>query len=64
MIWLASFLTEGTWAEAGQRLADRYRGVADRVVLYFAGMAWAADRGALEPWRDVAPELGAANPPS
>ena len=61
---LASFLTEGTWAEAGQRLADRYRGVADRVVLYFAGMAWAADRGALEPWRDVATELGAADPPS
>ena len=57
---LAHFLTEGTWSEAGRLLVARYGGVADRVVLYFAGMAWAEDRGAIERWRDVAAELHAA----
>lgn len=57
---LAHFLTEGSWSEAGRLLVDRYGGVADRVVLYFAGMAWAEDRGTIERWRDVAAELHAA----
>jgi len=51
---LAHFLTEGTWAEADRLLVERYGGIADRVVLYFAGMAWAEDRTALERWREVA----------
>ncbi|HET9690778.1 MAG TPA: TIGR03617 family F420-dependent LLM class oxidoreductase [Acidimicrobiales bacterium] len=58
---LAHFLTEGSWTEAGRRLVERYNGVADRVVLYFAGMAWAEDRGAIERWADVATELHAAS---
>jgi hypothetical protein len=38
-------------------LQSRYRGVATRVVSYFAGMAWARDRAALGPWGDLARAL-------
>ncbi len=57
---LAHFLTEGTWTDAPRLLAERYDGVADRLVLYFAGMAWAEDPGALEPWADVAQKMRSA----
>lgn len=56
---LAHFLTEGSWSEAAGLLSARYDGVADRVVLYFAGMAWAEDRSTLEPWADVVAALKA-----
>lgn len=54
---LAHFLTEGGWSDAARLLHDRYTGVADRVVLYFAGMAWTQDRATLERWGSVATEL-------
>lgn len=59
---LAAFCSEGTWSEAPAILAERYAGVADRVVLYFAGMAWADDPDALAPWADVARALRAHAP--
>lgn len=54
---LAHFCVEGTWSEAADLLSRRFGGVADRIVLYFAGSAWSRDRGALEPWSDVARDL-------
>lgn len=56
---LAAFVTEGSWSEASGLLMDRYSGVADRVVLYFAGMAWAEGGDAWEPWSGVAAEVSA-----
>ena len=34
---LGEFVVEGTWAELPARIHQRYDGIADRVVLYFAG---------------------------
>lgn len=50
---LAEFCTEGPWSAAPDLLRARYGDVADRLVLYFAGMAWAESEAALEPWSDV-----------
>jgi len=54
---LEHFVVGGTWDEMPRRLADRYRHV-DRVVLYFAGMAWQRDRTVLKRWGAVADEAG------
>ena len=51
---LAHFVVESTWAELPGRLIDRYDGVADRVVLYFAGVAARGDDDALDRFGDVA----------
>jgi len=40
---LAHFVVRGTFAELPRLLVDRFGGLADRVVLYFAGATWAAD---------------------
>ncbi len=45
---LRHFVVEGTWDELPERIVDRYAGVADRVVLYFGGIAARADDGSLE----------------
>lgn len=54
---LAEFCTDGAWSAAPDLLRARYGGVADRLVLYFAGVGWSQDEGALEPWTDVVREL-------
>jgi len=36
---LEHFMVEGLWDEAADRIVDRYRGIAERVVLYHAGTA-------------------------
>lgn len=41
---LASFIVEGSWDELADRIVDRFGGVAERVVLYPAGMAYASNR--------------------
>ena len=35
----------------------RYAGAADRIVLYFAGLAWAQDPDALGRWGEIAAEV-------
>ena len=57
---LDHFCVSGTWAEVADALVDRHRGVADRVVSYFAGMAWARDPAALGPWGELARAVRAA----
>jgi len=57
---LAHFVVEGTWAELADLLLARYSGVATRIVLYVAGMAWASDRQYFERLGAVAAAVRAA----
>lgn len=57
---LDHFCVAGDWATVADRLIERHRGVADRVVSYFAGMAWARDPAALGPWGELARAVQAA----
>jgi len=50
---LTHFVVEGDWDELGDKIVERYADVADRVVLYFAGMAWLRDRSTIERFGDV-----------
>ena len=54
---LDAFVVHGTFTELPGRLVERFGGVADRLVLYFAGAAWNQDRGALEAYGEVAREV-------
>jgi probable F420-dependent oxidoreductase len=51
---LEHFLVESGWDDLADRLVERYEGLADRVVLYFAGMAWNQDPGSIGRWGEVA----------
>jgi probable F420-dependent oxidoreductase len=51
---LSHFVVEGTWAELPGRIVERYDGIADRVVLYFAGGSWMRDPDSLAPFGEVA----------
>ena len=51
---LERFCVSGDWADVADRLVVRHRGIADRVVSYFAGMAWGRDPAALGPWGELA----------
>ncbi len=57
---LEHFVVRGTWDELAGLLRDRYQGVADRVVLYFAGMAWQGEPASLARWGDAIRPLVAA----
>ncbi len=50
---LDHFVLSGTWDELPAKIVERYRGV-DRVVLYFAGMAWMRDPASIERWGALA----------
>jgi probable F420-dependent oxidoreductase len=54
---LDAFVVQGTFAELPARLVERFGGVADRLVLYFAGAAWNQDPGALDAYGAVAREV-------
>jgi probable F420-dependent oxidoreductase len=54
---LDEFLVQGTFSELPRRLVERFGGLADRLVLYFAGAAWGQDRGLLEAYGEVAGEV-------
>ena len=51
---LDHFVVEADWDDLAERIVERYRGLADRVVLYFAGMAWGRDPASLGRWGEVA----------
>jgi probable F420-dependent oxidoreductase len=53
---LAHFTVESTWAELADRLVERFGGVADRVVLYFANPVL-ADPATMERFGAVAAEV-------
>lgn len=56
---LEHFVTTGSWENIASRVADRYGGVATRVVSYFSGIAAAEDPGAIERWGEVARAVAA-----
>jgi len=54
---LRHFVTEGTWATIADAIADRYAGLATRVVNYFGAIAWTEDPQHLARWKPVAAAL-------
>ena len=54
---VATFAVESTWDGLADAIVDRYQGLADRVVLYLAGMAWGRDREAFERMGAVAADV-------
>jgi alkanesulfonate monooxygenase SsuD/methylene tetrahydromethanopterin reductase-like flavin-dependent oxidoreductase (luciferase family) len=50
---LAAYAITATWAEFPQRIVDKYRGVADRIILYFATEAWEKGPQYWERWQDL-----------
>jgi probable F420-dependent oxidoreductase len=54
---LDHFCISGDWAELSDGIVQRYAGTADRVVSYFAGMAWQRDPAALGPWGELARDV-------
>lgn len=57
---LEHFVVQATWDALGSKLTQRYDGVADRVVSYFAGAAWVENRETFARWAEVAASLGGA----
>jgi probable F420-dependent oxidoreductase len=57
---LEHFCVSGHWDAVADGLIARHRGVATRVVSYFAGMAWARDAASLGPWGELARAVRAA----
>ncbi len=50
---LDAFAVTCTWDELPQRLVDKYRGVAARLIMYFAHEAWEKGPETMERWRDA-----------
>lgn len=57
---LDHFVVTAKWDELADKLLDRYQGVANRVVSYFARLAWEENPAALGRWSQVTGELNAA----
>jgi probable F420-dependent oxidoreductase len=51
---LEHYTVEAKWDELADRLVDRYRGRASRLILYVAGMDYARDPSSLKRWGEVA----------
>lgn len=51
---LDQFVVTGSFADMPDLLVQRYGGVASRLVLYFAGIAWGGDPAALARWGEIA----------
>jgi probable F420-dependent oxidoreductase len=54
---LDHFLVSGSFEEMPARLVERYGGVADRVVLYFAGAAWSEAPDTFARWGEIARQV-------
>ena len=54
---LRHFVTEGTWSTIADAIADRYAGLATRVVNYFGAIAWTEDPQHLSRWKPIAESL-------
>ena len=48
------FAVTATWDELAGKVLDRYRGAADRIVMYFSGSGWREDATAFGRWAEVA----------
>ena len=59
---LDHFVVTATWESLGAKLLERYGGVADRVVAYFAGSTWFEDPSSLARWAGPAATVHGARP--
>src|SRR5262249_25919630 len=50
---LAVYATTGTWDEMPSRIVDKYHGIADRIILYFATEAWEKGAAQMERWQEM-----------
>jgi probable F420-dependent oxidoreductase len=50
---LDAYAITATWDEMPRRLVEKYRGVADRVILYFSSDAWEKGPETMARWRDL-----------
>jgi len=57
---LRHFTIEGTCATIADGIADRYAGLATRVVNYFGAIAWTEDPQSLARWKPIATALADA----
>lgn len=57
---LEHFCISGHWDSVADQLARRTKGIASRVVLYFAGAAWVRDPASIGRWGELARALQAA----
>jgi probable F420-dependent oxidoreductase len=60
---LDQFVVSGSFAELPAKLVDRFGPVADRVVLYFAGLAWGESPDHLRRWGEIAREVARLTAP-
>ncbi len=54
---LDQFCISGEWADLSDAIIERYGDTADRVVSYFAGIAWQQDPKALGQWGELARDV-------
>jgi probable F420-dependent oxidoreductase len=54
---LEHFCVSGDWDTVAHGVADRYRGIATRIVSYFAGIAWSQNADQLAQWGELATEV-------
>ena len=50
---LDTYIVTATWDDLAGSLVERYRGVADRLVMYGVTESWSGERGAFERWQAV-----------
>jgi probable F420-dependent oxidoreductase len=60
---LEHFCISGEWSSIAPRMIERYQGVATRVILYFAGLAWMQDQASLARWGEIAQAVRAVDRP-
>ena len=51
---LQHYTTEASWDDLADKLVDRYQGVAERLIIYTAGMDYARDPSSIGRWGEVA----------
>jgi probable F420-dependent oxidoreductase len=56
---LEHYAVTATWDELSDKLVDRYGGVAERVIMYFAERHWQRDPSVLDRWGEVARDVRA-----
>ena len=47
------YAVTSNWSGLAKALHEKYEGLADRLIMYFAGRNWERDPSSLEPWSDV-----------
>jgi probable F420-dependent oxidoreductase len=59
---LDRYAVVATWDELSDRIVERYAGLADRVLMYFAYSDWRRDQASLDRWSEVARDIVARTP--